>query len=452
MKKLLLLFCLLFTLVACTKSTDEPKTPQTEEKQKPGTEEPEKPDEPEEKKFTATLVETTVSDIIINVDKGDYEGYYYVGLVNAEKFPNETAQEIAEILMYDEIKYETDFAKADNKYIFLESAEISIAKSWHIGAGSSYKIIAVGVDKNGKFTTDIALIEASTKEVEIKGSIDVEVVETTATDIILEATPSAEVGNYVAGLIDAELFKSKYDSDEFLAAHSVTYLLDANKVDLSKANGYSVFSGKSRIDMLRVWQIEAVTEYVILVFGTDEFGNPNSEITVTKATTESVSSGDDNYESDGKITLSLVEATTTNIAVSTKVADDVENYYVATCSTANFQTYYNGDLDAIASGSLKDAVDAYHTDLSKPDDIVVFNGSKDRIDLSPTWWIEANKEHIVIAFGCSADAKVTTKVACIKVMTSNPSNTQSRAVEPPYRRTIGVKLTCDKEFETLSRR
>ncbi len=106
--------------------------------------------EPETGDFSATLVSVTTSDIVLDINKGDYDGNYYVGLTGAANYPGSAEQLAADLIDAEINTYGTDLSVVDDIWVFYEGGEVSLDAGWNIYADSEYYVVAFGISGSGE--------------------------------------------------------------------------------------------------------------------------------------------------------------------------------------------------------------------------------------------------------------------------------------------------------------
>lgn len=362
---------------------------------------------------TITLVSTSTSDIVVNVDLGDYDGLYYVGLWWGGLEEDEILDAARE-LVYDEfVEYGTDFSAADGYYVFdQDNIDISIADGWGLYSGYDYTVLAMCVSELGVITSNVAYVEAETVEVVVAGSIDVTVVSVDEEDIVINANPSSEIENYIVGAIptsDYTNLEGSYLGNRYTAAAAIIYTLEYNGIDLSTADGEIVFTGQNEIHVGNIWSLSTSTDYSIFTFAVDDEGNIVSSITVTTATTLDKDWG----EIDGTLELTIKEATSFNVAVDVAITGNVGIYYLAPYFKDYFERDFNGDLEALAAAMIQNEIDVYGTNFSKTDGYWLFDSAMSNYNMgdNSAWVFSPDFDYIIVAFGVNSSGEVTTDIA-----------------------------------------
>ncbi len=231
--------------------------------------------------ISATLGEVTAANIVVNVDKGDYTGNYYIGLLPAEyyeEYCGGTHEGIVTYMIEFEKYYETDFSKVDEVYIHYLSGEKNLSDAWMIDEDTDYFISVFGVDGSGNVTTNAVIIETKTPVVEKVGTIALEVIDASTEGVTVRATPTEGVGNYTFGAYtEAEMKEINYDWN--YAAKYTKSVYEYNGLPLTgEANGGYLFNGAADMVITNVWTLEPNTDYHVVVFGVNDNEEINTDV------------------------------------------------------------------------------------------------------------------------------------------------------------------------------
>ncbi len=390
----------LFAFTSCESSTVEDSDDNVEVPDDTGS---------EEGAFSASLVSVNYKDITINVDKGNYEGNFYVGCADAQYHPGD-AVEYAELFIEDEISFGTDFSVVDYTYIFSTGGSISLGNSWMLTNGTEYCVAIFGIDDNGTITTDVVEISATTLAVDLAGSFEYAITAASTSEITMSVTPSAEVGNYAYFIVPSYLFTFYYGSDAEYLADLTIYSLNYYGYDVSENDGVAVLNGAMEFSPSYLWGITPDVAHTILLFGIDSYGNVNTEIHVMECM-----AGADDVSVDGSLNISLVNSSSSEMTIAVEAVGAVENYYVCPCRVEYFEQYYNEDLTTAAEVIIFEDYYYYGTDLSKVDNQYIFNGSNSEIVVSDGWSFAEGLDYLILAFGINENGRLNTPVASIEV-------------------------------------
>ncbi len=362
---------------------------------------------------TIKLVSTSTSDIVVNVDLGDYDGLYYVGLYWGGLEEDEILDAARDLVYEELIDYGTDFSVADGYYVFdQDNIDISMSDGWGLYSGYDYTIMAMCVSELGVITSNVAYVEAETVEVVVAGSIDVTVVSTDEEDIVISANPSSEIENYIVGVLptsDYTDLEGSYLGNRYTAAAAIIYTLEYNGIDLSTADGEIVFTGKNEIHVGNIWSLSVSTDYTIFTFAVDDEGNVVSSITETTARTLDKDWG----EIDGTLELTVREATSFNIAVDVAISGNVGIYYLAPYFKDYFERDFNGDLEALAEAMIQNEIDVYGTNFNYTDGYWLFDSAMSNYSMgdNSAWVFSPDFDYIIVAFGVDGNGAITTDIA-----------------------------------------
>ncbi len=364
-------------------------------------------DELFETPVTATLVYADYSNIRIYVDKGSWEGLYYVGLATMHEYPGDAVEFAETLLYYEDYWYGTDFTSPDNYYVFYNSGYISLSGGWTINPSTQYAIVACGIDDNGDITTNVAMLDVTTPGGEITGSIEFTVDEVEAEGIIATATPSAEVGSYLYGAVTSERFESVFYGDEMAVANAVINTIEGIGCDLDQPDGVDVLSGVTTFDFDTRWSINAETEYTLFVFGVDGQGLVTTNIAMATATTlpaEPLLYTDD-------MSLEVVSISDADIIIDVDKGSFNGNYFVGLSE----KVYLSAE--EVAADLMDTQVNFFQNDMGYVDNVIVFENNA-RVSMNIAWNIDPYTYYMVVAFGIDDDGNIYTNIANEVVRTS----------------------------------
>lgn len=378
--------------------------------------------------FSMSLVEVTTKDIIVNVDRGDYDANYYVGLVEGG-VTEENAYDAAVSLLYDEIyRYGTDLSIVDDICVFDEDKkDISLGDTWYPRFGETYTVISMCIKDDGRIVSNVAHQEVILKDVVVAGSIGVEVLSTTQEDIVIKATPSADVENYTMAAISTDEYMTLFGGDYSRVAASVVYTLQENNIDFTKPDDYIVFNGEAEISVGDPWTLEASTNYSIFVFAVDADGNVVSDITVQEARTADIDFGN----IDGTLEVEIVQASNFDLVVDVEATGNTGYFYVGPYLKADFDAEFDGDTVALANAIVKHEMEAYGTNFGKKDDMYVFGNSISNLSMGGrlAWTFAPDFDYMILAFGVSPSGEITTNISVDEAFTGYVDNTSEGSAE-----------------------
>ncbi len=235
--------------------------------------------------FAAELVSVDQRHFTVNVDKGDYTGNYYVGVVRTQDL-GVSIDKLAETLISYEINtLGTNLSVVNNTFVFTEGGEIEVGNGWSMIPDTEYTVVLFGISKSGKILTNIVDITESTESVELEGSIVYSVETLESNKIVAKATPTQEVGNYVYAALPTADCEKSFGGDPMLVAYYITSIYENNGVNFAKADGQIVMNGTATIDFSKMFIIEPSTDYTLFAFGVDADGLVISKVTALEVTT-----------------------------------------------------------------------------------------------------------------------------------------------------------------------
>ncbi|MFI3286262.1 MAG: hypothetical protein R3Y08_06360 [Rikenellaceae bacterium] len=169
----------------------------------------------------------------VTIDKGDFNGNYYVGVYMKKYFDsycNSNAYTLASMFMEDEISINTDFTIADNTWIFDSSITYNTYYSWTCRPDTEYVIVAFGVNPDGAIASNILSVYGKTDPVVMsENEISLSVHGVTSNSATLKATTSNDDIYYMSYIkkstADKMTDQEIADYMETSAGQFFTYLL-----------------------------------------------------------------------------------------------------------------------------------------------------------------------------------------------------------------------------------
>ncbi len=358
------------------------------------------------------VLEVTTDNIKISVMTSPELGGYYVAPLPINEY---------------EFTYGSDPVKAMNDAItaiitgggnfgengaaFFGDQVIDMSDKWTLYQDEEWVILACGVEEDGEITTEVFTAEATTvKEVpEVSGTFNLTIGEVTPGLVEVSVGRHGEIGNYVVGAIVA----GKFDELNGYLPYVTDYIsedLVTSGYDFANPNNEILFDKDSVTMTLdrTVWPYNTRQElaegewYVIVAFGVDALGRPNS--TSADVYEEVYIPYSPELPVDGSLELKINETTIDNIVATVTKVGNVNNYVCAACPTENFINDYNEDIEKLIA-------DICHTQISS--DLAVADGARvfdesGTIELGYSWPIKADTEYTVVAFGIARDTKEPT--------------------------------------------
>lgn len=362
----------------------------------------------------AEILSYTDTEITVAVDKGDYYGNYYVGICKATEYPG-SPKALAEYLVDYETTYnELDFSSVDNRVLFNQSGAIDLSVAWVIYPGMEYYIVVFGVDKNGGIITNVTEMVCTTVSTGTdigEGDIEIVLEEITQSSIIITTTPSEEIYMYTYGIVPEDYFQESLGGDLIVTAGAIISLYSV--VNFDAPDGDYILSGTKTFDLDTHWEVEADTEYRVLVFGVDSNRKITSNVCSLICTTlpyEAVTS------EDGHIELTVTNVWWDDIVMSGKVVGGtVEKYYVSGCPTSYYNAVYGGDPYTMALHFMS-VETGFGTDFKYTDDYIVYSGAYDQSYIALWSTLDAlysDTEYTIFAFGVNDIGGITTEITTI---------------------------------------
>lgn len=368
--------------------------------------------EPDPQDFSISLVETLGTDITINVDKGSYEGNYYVGAVDNADWASTSDEDLAAALMnYEIYTCGTDLSIVDNKWVYFDGGEVSVANGWDVEVNTDYRVIVFGVDGSGDIMTDLAVLLVNSGElvVTVEGYIDVQINKVEYDNITVTTTPSSEVKNYIYGMMLTSTYKSTYASSPEAAADYILDLYLGRSIDIATNNGVTVMRGVQTFGFDNAWVISQETDYTIFIFGVHETGVVNSEVYAEQVITPAPEPTPDPTDD---FAISLVSTTPTDIIIDVDMGSWPALYYVGIWSG------WDGTADELAEYLMEYEQSNNATDFGEANGLYIFDKGGE-ISLNGGWVIVPSKEYLVVAFGISEWGEIYTNVASLTAVTAD---------------------------------
>ncbi len=243
--------------------------------------------------FSAVLKEVGTSDIVVTVDKGSYEGNYYVSMMEKSLYDSNgyTPETLAEYFIDLEIYYHTNLANVDNRWVYYYNTDVSLRDGNFLVPDKEYIIGAFGIDDDGNILTNVATVVATTEHIDLVGTIDIEVTQVLSDNLFVQANPSEEVGNYLYGVWKDYEYESYFGGDALAASQNISYAYRFQGLKVSEADGKYVFNGPAEIEFYYLWYINPSTNYVVCIYGVDEYYMTTSEVAVVEVTTPATNYG-----------------------------------------------------------------------------------------------------------------------------------------------------------------
>lgn len=358
--------------------------------------------------ISASVVSTTGSTISLNVNRGDYAGNYFVGIVEASEHTG-TDTELAENIIINAIAdgKVSDFSAADNKYIFSAGGAITVGSGWSLKGSTTYCVAVFGVDAMGNIMTSVVVLDATTTD-SAEGStgtytISAEIVDVISNNITVKVDKGDYTGNFYIGLTTADYYPGTPESfAEWLIEWEVYY-----GTDFSDADEYFVYYIGGEISLNKSWNIVGGNDYYVAVFGIDASGNVITNVVELQTSTPEV-------PIVGSIEATITEQSTSSIVIDMTPSDGVGCYTTTLYYTSDYEQYLYSDPEYAAQYTIY--VYQYYygiTDLSTPDGEAILSGAMtyDYFDIFEG--LEANVDYTSVTFGFDADGNVNTNVVIL---------------------------------------
>lgn len=350
--------------------------------------------------LTATLASADFSNIKLNVDKGDYEGLYYVGLAINHQYTGDPTSFIEGMIAKEKLWYSTDFSVPDEKIIFFKGGVISLNNAWTINPSSTYSIAVAGVNDDGSLATDVVYLEVETPGGEITGSIDFTIDEIGAENVLATATPSPEVANYLYGAVTTATFNKSFFGDPMLVANTVINKIKGIGCDLAVADGVDVLTGTYQFDFTTRWSIKPETDYTLIVFGVDAQGLVTTNIAQHTATT--IAAEPLRYTDD--MSLEVKSFNECDIIVDVDKGTFNGNYFVGLSS----KVYLTAE--EVAADLMDEQLNFFQNDMGFVDNFLVFDNNA-TVSMNRAWNVYPETYYMVVAFGIDDDGNIYTNIA-----------------------------------------
>ncbi len=250
--------------------------------------------------FTLTAEEITPIGFTLSVDAGTYSDQYYVACISQADIDETYAGDIeamADAFLADVVGNQleiTDFSAVDNWKIFRGNAKVNMESAWEVVLNPDAEVVAFvfGVNDYGEMTTKIA-----TLSVTMDSQIDpvdvaptVELVSSSATEIVVNITPEEGIVQYLVGAI---LWKDVADDGYYTnlatknggskwdyAALDVI-IVKEGKVDFNSPDNANLFTGTQQVTLTQFSlnnSFYANETYAVMAFGVDSYGFIQSQV------------------------------------------------------------------------------------------------------------------------------------------------------------------------------
>ncbi len=313
--------------------------------------------------------------------------------------------------------YGTDYTVADGIYVFEgEVQSFNIFSGWNPSAGTSYYILAFGVDADGIVCTEVTATESfivaedvSDADIEFPdvdfGTIEVSNIASNSFDY--DIYPTDTQMTYLAFTSTKTDYDSAGSAEERFAA-DMTYLDSYLSYYYSTSvdeGGLSKIVNTGNLLDRSATSLSSDTEYVIYAYGVDvSTVQPLTQIKAVEVTTEPYTASEGQINS---VTVTSIDMTDATISVD---AGDYEGiYYVYSLLTSQITSYYGGDPEAALLQYLY-VETLIGTDLSTANGVKTFQGDLTDHSLSTAWTIAPNNVYTVIVAGVTPTGTVVSEI------------------------------------------
>lgn len=320
-------------LPSCGDSDDPATPPQS------GTEngDPTPGPDPETASFTLAVSNVTTSDFALTVTPKNYTGNYYVAAVSgADEY---TGEEIAEILVAQDIEDGIDLGLVDNEYIYNGAASIpSLRSLWQFASGANVTVVVFGVSATGEILTDVAVEHVQLQPLaESDFVLSVGQVTSSTAQISVTGAPGSSfyLGVFTSSSI-ASFDKSEL-ADVIITSFGEEVLDNVFTLPEGQTMGTVTFNG-----------LTASTSFTAVLFGIDE--ETLSPTSATQTETFTTPAGGDTPVNPGEYAFGTVTATNpTNTTVDlTVVPADPSKPYAVMVEAAGYVNQFTSDAALFA--------------------------------------------------------------------------------------------------------
>lgn len=335
MKKFWMAFAAVALIVAALPScgdSDDPVTPPQDETgnddPNPGT---------ETASFTLAVSNVTTSDFALTVTPKNYTGNYYVAAVSgADGF---TGEEIAEILVAQDIEDGIDLGLVDNQYVYKGAASIpSLRSLWQFASGANVTVVVFGVSATGEILTDVAVEHVQLQPL-AESDFVLSVGQVTASTAQISVTGAPGSSFYLGVFTSSSIasFDKSELADVIISAFGEEVLDSVFTLPEGQTMGTVTFNG-----------LTASTSFTAVMFGIDVEKLSPTSATLTETFT--TPAGGDTPVNPGEYAFGTVTAANpTNTTVDlTIIPADESKPYVVMVEAAGYVNQFTSDAALFA--------------------------------------------------------------------------------------------------------
>lgn len=339
MKKFWMAFAAVALIVAALPScgdSDDPVTPPQD-----GTEDvdpnPDPDPDPETASFTLAVSNVTTSDFALTVTPKNYTGNYYVAAVSgAEGY---TGEEIAEILIAQDIEDGIDLGLVDNEYVYNGAASIpSLRSLWQFTSGANVTVVVFGISATGEILTDVAVEHVQLQPL-AESDFVLSIGEVTAATAQISVTGAPGSSFYLGVFTSSSIssFDKSELADVIISAFGEEVLDSVFTMPEDQTMGTVTFSG-----------LTASTSFTAVLFGIDKETLSPTSATLTETFT--TPAGGDTPVDPGEYAFGTVTATNpTNTTVDlTIIPADPSKPYAVMVEAAGYVNQFTSDAALFA--------------------------------------------------------------------------------------------------------
>ncbi len=254
------------------------------------------------------------------------------------------------------------------------------------------------------------------------GDIAAELVSVDVNDIVIKTTMGDYSGTYYVGYTTASSFSYDYGSDASLLAEVLMYYeINEYQTDLSVVDNAYVFNTDYTVHLGTAWQLYPSTDYVVAVFGMNSLGEVLTDVTIVEASTEAV-------ESAGSVAISIEEILYDDIVIKATPSSTTSNYMAFPLNLSDYETYFTSAEEC--AYYFISYLTYYGFDPATADGYYFFNGTQS-ISLGSSWYMYAETDYKLFAFGVSADGYINTDITVVDATTAD---------QPEVTGTLGMEI------------
>ncbi|MFI3285362.1 MAG: hypothetical protein R3Y08_01790 [Rikenellaceae bacterium] len=384
--------------------------------------------DPEEDLLTLDFecTETTHYSIVVSVDPGEYEGNYYMSLIETDQYTeymgeSDDPRVVADSLIANEMELGADLTIVDQRWVFSGVSEFDFSDINALQPSTTYYVCLFPIEgKSGDIIGNVTLREVATidfpKSETMSFTTTISNTTATSTDVVVKVTDDSQ--KYLCGLYEANtVLRYRNCTDDY---YHLMELILKSAPSSSYYKGSQSFSYET---------LDEDSNYAIVAFAVNEENStPYSDMDINIFFTQRESSepkGEmpelpDGLSDDFDIELKSVSSNDIVVKVDPKSYDE-EVYVAVAIPYYQFAAYYGGKLDGFASNRVYQYIWS-GMDITAPDGgYYSFIGAQDEIHLGKDGLMRPDTYYFISFFGVDVyktlDTCVVTGVSGLIVST-----------------------------------